>query len=77
MVAGGCVIVMEILYKMDFSLPGFLICAAILGFGMNASFFFDSFLFVMKTRLLRNDLTAIDVLVLMIICVTSDEFVNW
>lgn len=52
MVAGGCVIVMEILYKMDFSLPGFLICAAILGFGMNASFFFDSFLFVMKVHMM-------------------------
>ncbi|KAL0450010.1 UNVERIFIED_CONTAM: hypothetical protein Slati_1557400 [Sesamum latifolium] len=35
MVAGGCVIVMEIAYKMDFSLPGFLLCAAILGFGIH------------------------------------------
>uniref|UniRef100_A0A7C9A0V6 Uncharacterized protein n=1 Tax=Opuntia streptacantha TaxID=393608 RepID=A0A7C9A0V6_OPUST len=34
MVAGGCIIVMEIMYKMDFSLPGFLICCAILGFGI-------------------------------------------
>lgn len=34
MVAGGCIIVMEIVYKMDFSLPGFLICSVILGFGM-------------------------------------------
>ncbi|CAK9149862.1 unnamed protein product [Ilex paraguariensis] len=32
MVAGGCIIVMEIVYKMDFSLPGFLICSTILGF---------------------------------------------
>nr|GMC59947.1 zinc transporter 5 [Ipomoea batatas] len=35
MVAGGCIIVMEFVYKMDFSLPGFLICAAILGFGIH------------------------------------------
>ena len=35
MVAGGCIIVMEIVYKMDFSLPGFLICSIILGFGMS------------------------------------------
>ncbi|XP_020554858.1 zinc transporter 5 isoform X2 [Sesamum indicum] len=35
MVAGGCVIVMEIAYKMDFSLPGFLLCATILGFGIH------------------------------------------
>ncbi|CAN4083198.1 unnamed protein product [Withania somnifera] len=34
MVAGGCIIVMEIVYKMDFSLLGFLACAAILGIGM-------------------------------------------
>ncbi|GAV89544.1 hypothetical protein CFOL_v3_32958 [Cephalotus follicularis] len=34
MVAGGCIIVMEIVYKMDFSLLGFLICCLILGFGI-------------------------------------------
>lgn len=34
MVAGGCIIVMEVVYKMDFSLPGFLICCLILGFGI-------------------------------------------
>ncbi|XAR51537.1 hypothetical protein NMG60_11006187 [Bertholletia excelsa] len=34
MVAGGCIIIMEIVYKMDFSLLGFLICSAILGFGI-------------------------------------------
>ncbi|KAK9910630.1 hypothetical protein M0R45_034586 [Rubus argutus] len=34
MVAGGCIIVMEIVYKMDFSLPGFLICCIVLGFGI-------------------------------------------
>ncbi|CAL5372470.1 unnamed protein product [Camellia sinensis] len=34
MVAGGCIIVMEIVYKMDFSLLGFLICSTILGFGI-------------------------------------------
>lgn len=33
MVAGGCIIVMEISYKMDFSLAGFVICTLILGFG--------------------------------------------
>ncbi|KAL7101731.1 hypothetical protein ACP275_08G073200 [Erythranthe tilingii] len=35
LVAGGCVIIMEIVYKMDFSLLGFLLCAAILGFGIH------------------------------------------
>ncbi|KAJ0042189.1 hypothetical protein Pint_18771 [Pistacia integerrima] len=34
MVAGGCIIVMEIVYKMDFSLLGFMICSSILGFGI-------------------------------------------
>lgn len=34
MVAGGCIIVMELSYKMDFSLAGFLICSLILGVGM-------------------------------------------
>uniref|UniRef100_A0A6N2LB40 Uncharacterized protein n=1 Tax=Salix viminalis TaxID=40686 RepID=A0A6N2LB40_SALVM len=34
MVAGGCIIVMEIVYKMDFSLPGFIICSLLLGFGI-------------------------------------------
>lgn len=34
MVAGGCIIVMEIVYKMDFSLLGFLVCVAILGIGI-------------------------------------------
>lgn len=34
MVAGGCIIVMEIAYKMDFSLLGFLVCTAILGIGI-------------------------------------------
>uniref|UniRef100_A0A7N2QZ81 Zinc transporter 5 n=1 Tax=Quercus lobata TaxID=97700 RepID=A0A7N2QZ81_QUELO len=34
MAAGGCIIVMEIVYKMDFSLTGFLICCLILGFGI-------------------------------------------
>ncbi|KAM7267666.1 hypothetical protein ACFE04_009832 [Oxalis oulophora] len=34
MVAAGCIIVLEINYKMDFSLPGFLLCAIILGFGI-------------------------------------------
>lgn len=34
MVAGGCVIVMEIVYKMDFSLLGFLFCSSLLGLGI-------------------------------------------
>ncbi|KAL5722134.1 hypothetical protein ACHQM5_005691 [Ranunculus cassubicifolius] len=34
MVAGGCIIVMETAYKMDFSLLGFLVCALLLGFGI-------------------------------------------
>lgn len=34
MVAGACIIVMEIVYKMDFSLFGFMICCLILGFGI-------------------------------------------
>ncbi|GMH27193.1 hypothetical protein Nepgr_029036 [Nepenthes gracilis] len=41
MVAGGCIIVMEILYKMDFSLAGFLICCAILGFGIHEATSFE------------------------------------
>ncbi|KAF9625591.1 hypothetical protein IFM89_024364 [Coptis chinensis] len=34
MVAAGSIIVMEIVYKKDFSLLGFLICSIILGFGI-------------------------------------------
>ncbi|KAK9118538.1 hypothetical protein Scep_016631 [Stephania cephalantha] len=34
MVAGGCIVVMETFYGMDFSLLGFLICSIILGFGI-------------------------------------------
>ncbi|KAL6845440.1 hypothetical protein ACP4OV_024935 [Aristida adscensionis] len=34
MVSAGCIIVFEILYKMDFSLLGFLLCSAVLGFGI-------------------------------------------
>ncbi|XP_010553915.1 PREDICTED: zinc transporter 5 [Tarenaya hassleriana] len=34
MVAGACIIVMEISYGMDFSLPGFVVCCLILGFGI-------------------------------------------
>lgn len=40
MAAGGCIIVMEIVYNMDFSLPGFIICSLILGFGMFKSLSF-------------------------------------
>ncbi|XP_075498495.1 uncharacterized protein LOC142536948 [Primulina tabacum] len=35
MVAGGCIIIMEIVYKRDFSLLGFLLCVAILSFGIH------------------------------------------
>ena len=34
MVAGGCIIILEIVYKMNFSLLGFLICSAFWGFGI-------------------------------------------
>ncbi|EEF41173.1 hypothetical protein RCOM_1570630 [Ricinus communis] len=34
LVAGGCIIIMEIVYKMDFSLLGFIFCSLILGFGI-------------------------------------------
>ncbi|XP_074562217.1 uncharacterized protein LOC141818662 isoform X1 [Curcuma longa] len=34
MISGGCIIIMEILYLMDFSLLGFVICSSILGFGI-------------------------------------------
>ncbi|RLN23577.1 zinc transporter 5 [Panicum miliaceum] len=34
MVSTGCIIVLEIFYKMDFSLLGFLVCSVILGFGI-------------------------------------------
>ncbi|XP_027076617.2 zinc transporter 5 [Coffea eugenioides] len=43
MVAGICIIVMEIVYKMDFSLLGFLICVAILGFGIYEATSLDRF----------------------------------
>ncbi|PKA59695.1 hypothetical protein AXF42_Ash011819 [Apostasia shenzhenica] len=34
MVTAGCIILMEISYKMDFSLLGFLICSTVLAFGI-------------------------------------------
>lgn len=34
MIAGGSIILLEIVYKMDFSLVGFIICCSILGFGI-------------------------------------------
>lgn len=34
MTASGCIIVLEIAYKMDFSLLGFLLCSVFLGFGL-------------------------------------------
>lgn len=41
MVAGACIIVMEIVYQMDFSLPGFLVCSTILGFGIYEATFLE------------------------------------
>ncbi|WVZ69241.1 hypothetical protein U9M48_018057 [Paspalum notatum var. saurae] len=34
MVSTGCIIVLEIMYKMDFSFLGFLVCSVVLGFGI-------------------------------------------
>ncbi|CAL9224407.1 unnamed protein product [Arabidopsis halleri] len=34
MVAGACIIVMELAYEMDFSLAGFIVCCLVLGFGI-------------------------------------------
>ncbi|THG19713.1 hypothetical protein TEA_028265 [Camellia sinensis var. sinensis] len=52
MVAGGCIIVMEIVYKMDFSLLGFLICSTILGFGIYEATSLER---VSKDSLLNSD----------------------
>ncbi|RYR32700.1 hypothetical protein Ahy_A10g047231 isoform C [Arachis hypogaea] len=38
-VAGACIIIMENVYKMDFSLIGFTVCCLILGFGMFSYYF--------------------------------------
>jgi hypothetical protein len=38
MATACCIILMEILYGFDFSVFGFLVCTAILGFGMDLSF---------------------------------------
>ncbi|XP_052203800.1 uncharacterized protein LOC127809137 [Diospyros lotus] len=54
MVAGGCIIVMEIVYKMDFSLLGFLICCTILGFGTYEATSLDR---VRKDSLQNSDLS--------------------
>nr|ACR35154.1 unknown [Zea mays] len=35
MVSTGCIIVLETVYQMDFSLLGFLVCSVILGFGIS------------------------------------------
>ncbi|KAL6520105.1 hypothetical protein OROHE_017248 [Orobanche hederae] len=53
-VAGGCIIVMEIVYKMDFSLPGFLLCAAILSFGIHEATSLDR---VRKDSLQSSDIS--------------------
>ncbi|KAM0933195.1 hypothetical protein DsansV1_C37g0232461 [Dioscorea sansibarensis] len=48
MVAGGGIILMEIKHGIDFSLPGFLVCSSILGFGMSClpAFHFVHFIFL-------------------------------
>ncbi|KAL6498143.1 hypothetical protein OROGR_028540 [Orobanche gracilis] len=53
-VAGGCIVVMEIVYKMDFSLPGFLLCAAILSFGIHEATSLDR---VRKDSLQSSDIS--------------------
>ncbi|KAL6529919.1 hypothetical protein OROMI_028564 [Orobanche minor] len=53
-VAGGCIIVMEIVYKTDFSLPGFLLCAAILSFGIHEATSLDR---VRKDSLQSSDIS--------------------
>ncbi|XP_022862588.1 zinc transporter 5 [Olea europaea var. sylvestris] len=55
MVAAGCIIVMEIVYKMDFALLGFLVCAGILGFGVYEA---TSLEHVRKDSLQNSDLTS-------------------
>ncbi|GAA0185960.1 transporter [Lithospermum erythrorhizon] len=52
MVAGVCIILMEIVYKMDFSLPGFFVCAAILGFGIYEATSLDR---VRKDSFMKSD----------------------
>ncbi|CAA2958755.1 zinc transporter 5, partial [Olea europaea subsp. europaea] len=55
MVAAGCIIIMEIVYKMDFALLGFLICAAILGIGIYEATSLDH---VRKDSLQNSDLSS-------------------
>lgn len=55
MVAGGSIILLEIVYKMDFSLVGFIICCLILGFGMLK---FSSILFLIA-RVYKKDMDVI------------------
>ncbi|THG23776.1 hypothetical protein TEA_011666 [Camellia sinensis var. sinensis] len=54
MVAGGCIIIMEIVYKMDFSVLGFLIYSTILGFGIYQA---TSLELVRKDSLQNSDLS--------------------
>ncbi|XP_043715098.1 uncharacterized protein LOC122663579 [Telopea speciosissima] len=53
-VAAGCIIIMEIVYKMDFCLQGFLVCSTILGFGIYEATSLDRF---RKDSFQRTDLS--------------------
>ncbi|KAI8534422.1 hypothetical protein RHMOL_Rhmol10G0088200 [Rhododendron molle] len=55
MAAGGCIIVLEIVYKMNFSLLGFLICSILLGFGIYEA---TSLEHVRKDSLQNSDLST-------------------
>lgn len=52
MAAGGCIVVLEIVYKMNFSLPGFVICSVILGFGKYNLFLLSVNLIATSRRIL-------------------------
>lgn len=54
MVAGGCILIMEMFYKMDFSLPGFVICCTLLGFGIYEATSLERF---KKDSMQRSDLS--------------------
>lgn len=54
MAASGCIIVLEIAYKMDFSLLGFLLCAIFLGFGIHQATTLDR---ARKDSLRNSDVT--------------------
>ncbi|KAK4393615.1 hypothetical protein Sango_1832300 [Sesamum angolense] len=73
LVAGGCVIVMEISYKMDFSLPGFLLCAAILGF---AAYVSETLPILAKNNFLMSNICISYFLILMVGRVMAHEIIH-